>query len=154
MIPEGLESLRDIHPPADPQLWPPAIGWWFIVLIVVLFLIYQPRLTRFARRRSLRRESLKKLADLKTRANDQADDGVFAELSQLLRQVALRRFPEEQCAGLSGVTWLAFLRRTDESEAMDSPLAERLLDAPYRRQPEVSAEELVKLGGEWIEQHA
>ncbi len=154
MNPEGLELLRDIHAPADPSIWPPAIGWWFVVIMVVLFLIYRPQLTRYARARSRRREALRDLDALRKRAGSDSDAAVAADLSELMRRVALRKFPEENCAGVAGQAWLEFLRRTDKSDAMHSPLALRLLDAPYRRRPQIETAELVDLGASWIEQHA
>lgn len=153
-MPEGLEMLRDIHPPPDPSIWPPAVGWWFITLIVVLLLVYRPQLTRYFQAKSQRRQSLTDLKELRSRVGHDSDAAVAGDLSRLMREVALRKFPEEKCAGITGESWLEFLRRTDQSDAMDSPMAQRFLDAPYRRQPKVEAMELVDLGGSWIEQHA
>jgi len=131
VIPEGLEALRDIHAPATPGVWPPAIGWWMVILIAILLAFFSPRLTRFARRKAERRRFLKRADQLKQQAMTSPGDAV-AGLSSLVRDVAVARFPEQKMAGVTGGAWLEFLTETSDGDDFTSGAGAGLLDVPYR----------------------
>ena len=124
MIPELelLARLRDAHPPAAPSWWPPAPGWWIaLVLAAALAAIAFRILPGWWRRLRLRRRLLAALA-----AADSA-----ADVSQLLRLVALERFPQRTPAGLTGAAWVAFLESCAGTPGRFAALA-ALTEAPYR----------------------
>lgn len=131
MIPEGLEALRDIRAPASPDAWPPAIGWWFVILIVVLLSVFGSRLTRYARRKAQRRRFLKRADELKQQMTTSPGEAL-AGLSSLVREVAVARFPEKKVAGVTGSAWLEFLTDTGDGEDFSKGAGNGLLDVPYR----------------------
>lgn len=125
MIPELdlLARLRDAHPPSAPMWWPPALGWWLLLGLVValaaLGLRYGPAWWRRLRLR------VRLLAALESAAT-------AAEISQLLRIAVLERFPERGAAGLHGERWVAFLESCDRAPGRFASLREALSAAPYR----------------------
>lgn len=125
MIPglELLDRLRDAHPPEAPSWWPPAPGWWLVlVLALALALIALRWLPAWWRRLQLRRRMFAALERAAT----------AAEISQLLRLAVLARFPERGAAGLHGESWAAFLESCDRAPGRFAGLRQALGEAPYR----------------------
>ena len=150
---DPLSALRDIHLPPDPGVWPPAPGWWFLALVLVLAAIALAWWQRsVARRRRPHREALRALADLRDAlAKGEAPHRIASESASLLRRVALARFPRQRVAGLSGQSWLEFLVANGGGPEFASGEAERLISAPYA--PRIGldeAESVIGLCERWI----
>jgi len=106
-------QLRDIHLPAEPGLWPPAPGWWILAALLFILLCWAAWVT--LRRYRLHRQRQRILALLNELEQDAADNATpekIAQISILLRRLALMRYPRRQVAALTGSDWLSFL---DES---------------------------------------
>jgi hypothetical protein len=131
---DPLEQLRDLHLPEEIGMWPPAAGWWLLgglVLLAVIGIVVFVRL----RRRSLRLHALRELEALQERWSTDSDfQTMAAEVSMLLRRIALQRYGPEAVAGLYGEHWQQFLTETAEgasSEAWDPDIGKILALAPY-----------------------
>lgn len=149
-----LDALRDIHLPADPAWWPPAPGWWLSSILLVATIALLPRIVRKMKRYRVRRRTLKQVRSLERRAQTGDDQTVLADLSCLLREVAITRFPERHCASLTGNAWLSFLNATSEGIDFLSEPGSRLLDAPYRLRHDANVAELIALTRRWFYQNA
>ncbi len=150
----ALLELRDIHAPPPPEFWPPAPGWWLLALLLSMAAVICNRLFfRYYRRRRRRRVALRMLDKL--RKVSTADQRAFAaELSILLRQVALSRFPRERVAGLSGVSWLQFLDETGGQGKFSNGPGSILTSAPYALGVEFDIASLYALARDWIKKNA
>ena len=131
---ELLARLRDLHAPLEPPWWPPAPGWWLVLLAtLVLGAIATryavPRLRRWRKRRRL-------LAALEAIARRHragaAGTSVAVDVSQLLRTATLERFPQSGVAGLHGKDWVAFLEARDRTPGRFDALHDALTVTPYR----------------------
>lgn len=140
----NAEQLRDIHLPAPVSWWPPAPGWWFVAALLLFLAAVGYWLLRRWRRQRWRREALEELARLRQSA---ATSRQLAQLSMLLRRVAVTCFPRQDVASLTGPEWLAFLERHDGGFAA---YAELLVDAPYRAETELDLEGLYQQAENWI----
>lgn len=111
---DALANLRDIHLPAPISWWPLAPAWYvlFLVLSVILVgIIYMAKRRyqhSYPKRQAL---LLLKLYEQEWQTSQQSSP-VFAQISQLLRQVALMYFPRDEVASLQGDAWLIFLSQT------------------------------------------
>jgi len=157
MIP-GLEPtdlpLRDIHLPDSVSWWPPAPGWW-LVLIVMLAL--GALLRWLVNRRRNQSESVavqvqQELRRIRTEFAQHHDKARLArELSELLRRVCISLFPRQATASLTGQAWLAFLDSQMDSTHFSLDDGKVLIEAPYRNEVEFDDEKLMQLVEQWLQ---
>ena len=149
----ALQQLRDIHLPTPISWWPPAPGW-IILSILVLILVFSLLLflSNYLQRQRTKSHALHLLK--RYRADYDANgegNKACAQLSELLKRVALAYFPRETVAGLSEEAWINFLNETGKVNFNSVRLA--LLDGAY--QPQVQAEIVLPLFQQvehWIKQ--
>jgi hypothetical protein len=143
-----LSQLRDIHMPEQVSWWPPAIGWWLLLAIMLLAIFAFRFGHRRRKRNAWRRTALDALQQLRGQyqSDSLAPQRIVSELSVLMRRVAISRFPREEAAQLSGEAWLEFLdRNRREGVAFKTELGRLLVVAPYAQQTSITADEMNKL---------
>ena len=149
---EGLiDQLQDIHVVAEPSLWPPAPGWWFVgAVLLILLLVGLFRFVRKMKVRARRRRLLNELDQLAQTfdPHTQAAD-YLAALNRLFRGIALKAFPGSGCGRLEGEAWVSFIRARMESAGDLSGLS-ALESGPYQRQPDYEPEQLQGLARQWV----
>lgn len=118
--------LRDVHVPPAPPLWPPAPGWWLVIGVVALLLIFGAAMLW---RRHRRLQALKRMFDEASRAPQPAQRA--AAISELLRRAARRVDPKAD--RLHGDDWLRFLDGKQGTDFSQGP-GRVLLDGGYRRE--------------------
>lgn len=153
MTPDSL-PLRDIHLPPAISWWPPAPGWWLLLLALILLVVTIYAVQQYRKRRHFKRLALEQLEALTRQYREQGDDRhLLQALSRLLRQTSILHFPLNDCAGLVGESWLAFLdQRLDESP-FSRGVGRRLAEGPYLPQIEkLDAEALLLLCRRWLQQ--
>ena len=152
-LPGGEElPLRDIHTPPPPELWPPAPGWWILVgLVSILLALGSVWLLRRYRNARRRRGILDELALLEGR---QAGPALAAEISSLLKRVALVRFPRAQVAALTGRAWLELLDREGGGGRFAEGPGRVLAEGPYAPDADFDAAALLDLARDWIKRNA
>jgi hypothetical protein len=127
-------QLRDIHLPPAPGLWPPAPGWWLLAALLLALCIWLSiLLVRRIRRQRRRQRLLALLADLE-RSPAEAPQQKLAQLSLLLRQLALGQFPRRQVAAITGNDWLHFLDATGGNGRFADGPGRVLAEGPYMRE--------------------
>ena len=130
-----LENLRDIHLPEAIEAWPPAPGWWilgFCLIALVVFTIW--KIWQKYQQKHLLRVSLATIAKLQQEfANHQDQQVLIKQYSNLLRRIALARFPRQRVASLTGSNWLNFLDDSVDMKLFNSDAGKLLLNAPYQR---------------------
>ena len=148
----GLD-LHDILAAPAPAFWPPAPGWWLLlVLLLGVLIVGAWRGILSVRQHRRRARILGELDALAARSPDQ----VAAQVSMLLRRVALMRFARHEVAPLSGNAWLAFLDRTGGHGAFIQGAGSVLATAPYVCAHHINAvdnDALIALARQWIKQN-
>lgn len=145
-------ELRDIHLPADPSWWPPAPGWWLLAALLVLAAFWIFRVLRHRRRTQRWQASVQsELAKIAAEYASQPDAAkLTAQLSALLRRASLLIAPH--AAALNGDAWLNFLDAQIDGDAFSNGPGRVLLDAPFRRDPQIDADALIALTAGWLKQ--
>lgn len=158
MLPNNpLEDLRDIHLPEAISAWPLAIGWYCLMLIIVLssvFLAWK-LLKKFNKMRA-KYAALKKLKALKHAYENKMDAAYIAQqLSILLHRVALAYYPRKRVAGLMGEAWLNFLDEDinvkQQATVFSSKEGRLLTTAPYSQTVIDDLSPLFSLCEQWIQ---
>jgi len=121
-----LSQLRDIHLPDPVSWWPPAIGWWLLVLFTIMLVAVAFWFYRNWRRQHWRREALAELAAIEKNDNDHEQ---LKQLSVLLRRIMMTREPRLQVASLTGSQWLAALNKSGGKLELPPAL---LIESPYQ----------------------
>lgn len=113
------DALRDIDDIDPAGWWPPGPGWWLLAILLVLLLIlarwYWPEIAAWYRRPkgAWRRDGRRQLVQLRARMHLSDPKTLAAELSELIRRIAVARCGRETCAGLTGKAWLQWLTVND-----------------------------------------
>lgn len=156
MNPETL-PLRDIHLPDPIAWWPPALGWWLLLLGIVVVCAIVVWGYRVYQRRRLQRIAKQVLQAINEQYAQHKDPKQFIQaVSIWLRRVCISRYPRAEVAGLTGDAWLAFLDQvladSSQQETFSNGVGRALLSAPYQAQPHVDADALLQLCQHWISQ--
>ena len=147
----GLLELRDIHLPEAVSWWPPAPGWWVLLLVFSGVAFWWARWYWNGRgRRRVIREARQEFAEICARYHhDHCAERLLAELSILLRRVAISLYPG--VAGLTGQAWLRALDRCHGGNGFSAGPGRLLAVAPYRPQaPPRNMEVLIELIELWL----
>ncbi len=146
-----LERLHDIHPVAEPAWWPPAPGWWILAGIVLLVLAWSVlRLVRKLRAHLRRKRLLREVDALPAQFDPATQPAAYlGALNSVFRVIALRAFPDSDCARLQGAEWVGFLK----AHLPGATGLEVLESGPYRPDPEFDAAHLQAQARRWVARH-
>lgn len=132
--------LKDIHLPDAISWWPPAIGWWILVSLLIAlgaFLIFWS--LRKIKQGQYRKAALKELEQQHAKYNQHGDSSQYiAQLNQLLRRVALQCYGRNTVAHLSGEAWISFLQQHCPEKKFDNSIVTELVNAAYIAKPAVA----------------
>ena len=143
-----LNNLRDIHAPPPVAWWPPAPGWWLLLVVVFVVALLWWRLRRA---RPWRRDALRELRALELEFGATGDVVTcVAQVSVLLRRVALSVRAPAMAAALTGDAWLNYLDELGRTQQFSTGIGRVLISAPYARAETVDVPQLIKLAQRWL----
>jgi len=103
-----LQDLKDIRTPALIESWPPAYGWWLLLILVLVGVcLLTIWLIKVRKIRLPKRQALKALQQI-----DGSSLDCVSQLNQLLKRVAMTYFPNQDVQKMHGKNWIAFLVKT------------------------------------------
>lgn len=153
---DPLANMRDIHLPDPVGWWPPAPGWWLLLLLALATLAFSlVWLIKCYRSNRYRREALVILIQLETSLAQQPLELCHAILA-LLRRTAKSAYPGQ---GLEAELLPQLLQRLNLScrkSAFDPALQQQLKELPYQANPQIPAQtpkELLVSTQRWIKKH-
>lgn len=148
-----LASLKDIHLPKAISWWPLAPGWYALILLVLfavsmlIYFLYQRHQNALAKNKALQRLQQYKKAYEQEHNNPLAS----AQISELLKQVALVYYPRDEVAGLHGDEWILFLNQKSKGLNFTS-LKAMLLESPFKSEEHIDLAPLFRTSRLWIKQ--
>ena len=148
---QNTESLRDIHLPDAISWWPPAIGWWILLALVIIAIIFIPKLYRRITYMPLNKVANKKFNHIITQYKENNNDSAFVvETSQFLRQTAMSYCGREEVAQLTGTKWVKTLNNMTEQHCFSDEIAQSLINAPYQQNIDIDTEQLINAVQNWL----
>ena len=151
-VSDPLHELRDVHMPDPVSWWPPAFGWWMVIVVLVILVSLVLWAIAHRQRTRPRRIALAQLEQVKQQYAEHSDDQwATTEVSHLLRRYALAVFSRSHVAGLSGQSWLKFLDHAGGTNQFSSGPGQSLRSGPYQSCGSVSAADLLPLVERWIQ---
>lgn len=139
---DPLAGLRPLHAPPEVSWWPPAPGWWALLVLVfalVLLALWWRRPNR------VQQAALRELERVRRLQGPQQ----LAALNRLLKRYALACWPRAEVAGLSGRGWLEFLDAHGGQGRFSAGAGNALLHGPYAAQVNIDPA-LLDLVREWV----
>ena len=149
----SLSALHDIVEPATVAWWPPAPGWYFIGLLVVVLLTGW--LVAWRRRVIANRYRGAALAELDLiKAGAKSSN----QLSAIVKRVALAAWPRAEVASRTGNAWWQFVGSTGVDEAFPERYGvtlDRLAYGPPNSKPPAEEEVVAAVTGVegWVRGH-
>jgi hypothetical protein len=141
--PASLDRLRDIAEPDPVSWWPLAPGWWLMLAVITIAVVFFA--VRFCRKwqaNAYRRAALRELESSTT----------AAEIHRLLKRTALAAFPRGQVASLSGQAWCDWLGQTAAMEVPPAAAQTMTVGVYQDAQPNELGEAL-RVAAYWIKHH-
>ncbi|MED5385749.1 MAG: DUF4381 domain-containing protein [Pseudomonadota bacterium] len=155
---ELLAQLADIHLPLAVSYWPPAIGWW--VLVLVLLAGMYKLVQRYIRYNNLYKNCQYALAELERcyqnfisvegPDSDSLKILYINQFNSVLRRVALVHFPQTKVASLGGDDWVDFIRKKGDSSLLSEKVAAAISYGRFQTVCDVDVDVLNNLGHTWI----
>ncbi len=127
-----LKGIEEIHF-SEPVAWfPEAPGWYGLGVLLLLWIcrVLANYLFRWRRNR-YRRVALAHLAQLEEKINSNPVDAV-SPLPELLKATALKAYPREIVAPLTGKNWLNFLDAQYNGPTFNDDLGRKLISIAYQ----------------------
>lgn len=130
---ELLAKLKDVHLPAEVSWWPLAIGWWILIALFIVILIFIA-VQKHLKAKKFRLSRLA-VSELKIIENSNEKDWLI-QLEVLLKRASLAHFPKAKVASLTQDSWISFLQTTGENIWDDQSLL-LLKDSVYQNQDKI-----------------
>jgi hypothetical protein len=143
--------IRDIHLPQEISWFPPAMGWWLLIIFVPILSYFLIALIQKLLQKTAIKEAKNLLKQLQTNENLTPLEKVI-ELSSLLRRVAISLNSKANLGGLTGRAWLDYLDSSLKDAPFKNGVGRCLADAPYQKElpPDVDLAALFDLAKTWL----
>jgi Domain of unknown function (DUF4381) len=151
-----LDTLRDIHQPPAISIWPLAMGWYILLMIIIALIALGCYLMiKYHTKHRIRKLVLIRITELRKKHESSSKQNICEELSALLKRAALQVFPRKKVAGLYGEQWLAFLDATVEikDKNFSQGIGRVLITGPYQSSKQQLSQELFDLIELWVKQN-
>lgn len=150
------DPLAALHPLREPEAiawWPPAPGWWLLVVLALAAAIYLAAMIyRRYRSNAYRRQGAAQLKQLYLAYEASGDDkGFVTDGNALLKSVAMQAYPAHEVASAYGEAWVRFL---NESAGGGSQFDQGLADTLYRQEADqLNIDAFNRAAQHWIIHH-
>lgn len=144
-------QLKDIHLPDMSLWWPPAVGWWVLLILLIVLGVGLPYFWRWLKHKSLKKLSLIEFQQI-TKTFDQQEDKrrLVGELSTLLRRILMSYQGRHSTAALSGESWVSQLNELVVVRCFNADQESLLAQGQYQRDPDFDIQSFIQSCERWI----
>lgn len=144
-------ALKDIHLPEVILWWPLAPGWWLILILTVLLVIFFPRILRWLRWKPTRVVSLRELNQIRAdRDNGLDEQRVLQGVTILLRRTVMSYCGRAMGANLTGKRWVEQLKQLSGKDCFTAEQNEWLSIGQYQPSAQCDIELMLRSCECWI----
>lgn len=144
--------LRDLHLPDTYLWWPLAIGWWFVIAMLLGVIIGFGIFYYVKKKNKMQHCTITyALGVLKRLSKENNKSILITHISRLLRRVCISLYGRRQVAGLTGERWLRFLDRKGKTTAFTEGVGRILVAFPYQKTVDYPRQELLLLVQQWLQ---
>jgi len=150
---DPLAQLKDIHMPEAIHWWPLAPGWYALIICGLLLAgLLSYYIYRHYRQGLPRKKALILLDQYEQEFNRTKDSArACAQISELLRRVALVYYPRSLIAGLHADSWIEFLEQ-NSTQVNFKKLRTLLVEVPFQKDADHDPRPLFQQARLWIKQ--
>ena len=153
-MPAESLPLRDIHLPEPVSWWPPAPGWWLLLMLGAITIAGIVLFKHIRKRRLLKRTALTELESIRRQYHDNHDRVQLVKaLSALMRRASISFYQRADSASLTGTAWLQHLDNTAQRKEFEKGSGNILATAPYLpadSRVDVDFDDLLSLCEDWL----
>ena len=143
--------LKDIHLPGVSLWWPPAPGWWLLLILVGIFIFYAPRLLRWLRWKPVKTLSLRELERIRADMHNGLEQQlVWQNISILMRRTVISYCGRASGAGITGNAWVEQLNQLSASECFTPEQNEWLSVGQYQASAQCDMEAMLHSCENWL----
>jgi len=143
MNPTNSLPLRDIHLPDPVSWWPPAMGWWLLLLLGIVLVWGIFLLVRKLKKPILKKSAKAEIDKVLEEYSRQGDKLVLIQnLSIALRRIGISYLPRNEVAGLSGQEWYNRINQLVRNDRLTDETVQLLSTGPYQKTPELNDDQL------------
>lgn len=111
-------ELRDIHLPADPGIWPLAVGWWVLIAIfaIVAYFTYK-KWIKLKKLKQVNQLLQSELMSIRESFKQHQDKRLLAaNISDLLKRFVRHVLKDSNATSLTGQEWINYLNSRVDSD--------------------------------------
>jgi hypothetical protein len=146
-------AIRDIHLPEAISWWPPAVGWWLLLVLIPLSVYGAYYLYKRLTAQTAKKQARVVLQEIKL--NSHSDIETLRALSAWLRRVVVSIDDRPNVAGLAGAQWLQYLDEPMDGQPFEKGAGQYLAEAQYKQQlpDDIDINVLIELCENWLKQY-
>ncbi len=153
---DKLSQLKDFYIPDEPSMFPLAIGWWLllvflIVLAITLGVLLFKRVRKIIQKKRLQENILtgyKEIIDIYE--NNLDKHFLVSESSEYLKRFVKFILNDDEATILSGKNWTEFLQNKADY-LIDEDVKKALEDGCYNPNIDFDDDKLIKFVNNWLE---
>ena len=152
-----LAQMEDVITPEGIDSWPPAPGWWLLVILVIASLLAAVRFARNKVRAQRYRKVVLAALDTIIAERDTDETSGSEKIMQVLKRTFFTAYPKsrEHVAGIYGQQWLALLQKTSKKPVQLQNINAIVEEALYGKSGSDNRvfNDLMLLAKNWVKDH-
>ena len=148
------QQLRDVHLPQAISWWPPAVGWWILlVLIIALLTLLSWRTVRHIRQNRYRKLAQTELQKSYLQWQQNADTTSYLQgANAILKRILIHLEGATLVPSATGEVWVAMLN-SYVHQPLSEASSQALAKGSYQPNPDADIAELHQQLSNWIRAH-
>ncbi len=152
-----ISQMRDVKSVHEVSPYPVAIGWWFVLALIVAIILFNLALIYKKRqyRKSWMFELEQQLDNMIKNFDQVSPKKTISELNELMKRIAMQFYKRTETASMEGIQWLKWLSARDPNGFNWIKKGKILIMYPYMQEEKVVAKKsevvpLIKAIKEWV----